>query len=110
MSENNNASASTLNDSALCLPNVRRTASIAILAIGLLAWIASIISIWSYGFLVSAASMPLFIAGMVLWPSRGHLAVGVIGLAWAFMWIAFALHDVYGIRFEEAGRILINAC
>ena len=80
------------------------------LAIGLLAWIASVISIWSYGFLVSAASMPLFIAGMVLWPSRGHLIVGGFGLAWAFMWIAIAMHDIYAIRFEEAGRILINVC
>ena len=88
----------------------RDTAARAVLAFAVLTWFASVIAIWSYGFLVAAASMPLFILGVALWPSRAHLIIAALGLAWAFMWIAFVLHDFHGIQFGDPARILASIC
>ncbi len=70
----------------------------------------SIVTIWSYAFLVAPASMPFFIAGMTLRPSRAHVIISALGLAWAFMWIAFVLHDYHEMVFDGAARILGDAC
>ena len=66
-----------------------------VLALAVVVWTSSVLTTYTVGYIFAAGAIPLFLIAIAVRPTKTHIGIAAVGIAWGCMWIAIVFYRAF---------------